>query len=852
MSSRIALDGIWTLTLDPQGRGEREGWYERSSGFGRPAALPAAWSELGQDLAESHGAIWVHRPVELPSATGPAAFRLAGEGAWYELSAWLNGQALGTHRGSGPFAFDASAAALPGQTNHLVLRLADPADASELPLLAAAPRRSGLWLPMAIEQRPLAHISGHALGVALDPDRVEARLHLSGPVEGKELRVVVKGADGKELGRAQAQAKPGAQHLSVRLEGAKRWHPEDPHLLTVRMELGAEGEEGDHLEALVGLRSVAFAEGKLRLNGQVYPLRAMRMPGVWPGGGRPTVEEAARAIRLAKECGTTALVMQGPPGDPRFMDAADRLGMLLWVELPGTRVATPRARTRLREECRQRIARDGHRPSIVGWAVGPDPSVPDAAEPSFWTTLAQELAELDVTRPIGVVSSASEALRACWASPWPEAAELAPEAKPEANRLVALGGTWGLPDPPLAWDEEAARRFERLKLAVVFDDAANLARLTQKRQVRSLKGQIEAYRAGGGEGYVAGSLVDMHGAHEGALDASLRPKAGFEEWSAFHGPIAAFALPEVRNAWCGEPFVARLVVANQAKHPIEGVLRWGIDGADADAEVEVHVPAGETRVVGRIAIEAPPFPRPTATRLMLKLEAGGWEVARNACELTFTPVSASRVDRRSLIDAGLPTDLARRLQDRGFSLHPLEEAPKGSIALATAWGRELDAALDAGHDAVLLAEEGPGPGGGELSFRRLPRLAEERVGGPVQVLQWDRFPQIPLGLMPGWELAGLFPRWAIPLGNYPTAGGEARSNQAHVDPADVLAATFEGRLERFAATMLRMNARRGRLIATTLRLAEGYGRHPIGTLLLNRLLTDAALFEPTLAYELES
>ncbi|MEB3330493.1 MAG: hypothetical protein VKQ33_14805, partial [Candidatus Sericytochromatia bacterium] len=116
----------------------------------------------------------------------------------------------------------------------------------------------------------------------------------------------------------------------------------------------------------------------------------------------------------------------------------------------------------------------------------------------------------------------------------------------------------------------------------------------------------------------------------------------------------------------------------------------------------------------------------------------------------------------------------------------------------------------------------------------------------------DLFPQLPLNTIMGWEMEDLYPHHVTPMGSYQVGARRLTSNQVTTDPANILAGYFEGWLGAFSATMLLQPQRQGHLLTTTLRLASQYGRHPIATLLLNRLLTEVHLFEPRTVYQLET
>ena len=74
--------------------------------------------------------------------------------------------------------------------------------------------------------------------------------------------------------------------------------------------------------------------GEILLNGEPFYMRGALDQAFWPDTlyTAPTDAEIEREILLAKEMGLNLLRKHIEPGDPRYLDAADRLGTLIWAE----------------------------------------------------------------------------------------------------------------------------------------------------------------------------------------------------------------------------------------------------------------------------------------------------------------------------------------------------------------------------------------------------------------------------------------------------------------------------------------------------------------------------------------
>lgn len=892
--TRLSLDGAWSFTTDPHDRGECEAWYDRTSGFGRQVDVPSAWQLYGRDLLDYTGAAWYYRDFELPAGWLEDArrVRLTIGAADYLTRAWLNGQYVGQHEGGyTPFAFDLTDHVNPTGENHLVVRVYDPRDFSEIPhglQGSAFSRVSGIWQSAALECRPARFIDHVTPRPRLSPDRLDLMVDLSGA--GQEAVLVARVLDhaGQEVATQSVASADAQAKLTVEIPSCRRWSPDDPYLYTLQVRLG-EGDDADVRELLVGVREIDAIDGRLFLNNQPLVLRGAVDHGYWPSTlyAAPSDEEITRELRLAKEAGINLLRKHGKMEDPRYLELCDRLGMLIWSEVPACGRWTPQARRRFRSDIHAMLRRDSHHPCIVAWTLyHASRGLEDAGDQlqPWLRSLHDEVAALDPSRPICTNAGGSsmrtdlidehhryvlpEDVRAWNASlhgdvPAAGAPRLVSEfsiwglpAGGEIDAAGAAGGWPGAAYPPQGdeskWPLTAERNFERYKLATVFEDLDNLAKLTQRRMTRGVKGLVEKLRARQAfGGYIGRAFTDTEWDASGWLTYDRLPKMGFDEWASFNGPITVIADVERHNVWCGEEIETTLYVSNHSRNPIKGIVQWGIDGADCDGEVEVDVPAFQNVAAGKLKWTVPNVARAQATKLYLRLVSGGWEVTTNHVEITISPSSAGRVDRRRIAALHVDPQLVERLTAQGFTVEA--SWSEGLPVLAGSLEDDVQAALTAGANVVFLAEQGAkSNNAGFLSFRELPQPPSWERTASVHYVQWDLFPQLPLNTIMGWEMQDIFPQHVIPMGSYGQGARRVTSNQSEEDPANILAGYFEGWLGQFSASMLLQSVGRGRLLTTTLRLGSTYGKHPIATQLLNRLLTEVHLFETRAAYQLET
>jgi beta-galactosidase/beta-glucuronidase len=84
-----------------------------------------------------------------------------------------------------------------------------------------------------------------------------------------------------------------------------------------------------------GFRTIEARDGKLYLNGKPFYLRAALDQDYYPETicSVPSVAFLEDQFRKAKELGLNALRCHLKVPDPRYYEAADRIGLLIWAEV---------------------------------------------------------------------------------------------------------------------------------------------------------------------------------------------------------------------------------------------------------------------------------------------------------------------------------------------------------------------------------------------------------------------------------------------------------------------------------------------------------------------------------------
>ena len=164
-------------------------------------------------------------------------------------------------------------------------------------------------------------------------------------------------------GRAEVRA-------TLFIEDPKLWSPDHPHLYLVRLTLLNDStDEPDEVLSYTGLREVSVVDGHLCLNGAPIYLRGVLDQGYFPEGWytAPSDDDFRRDVELTISMGFNCARKHQKAEDPRYLYWADRLGLMVWAEMPSGRVFSSELVESLTEEWINLIKRDRANPSIIAW-----------------------------------------------------------------------------------------------------------------------------------------------------------------------------------------------------------------------------------------------------------------------------------------------------------------------------------------------------------------------------------------------------------------------------------------------------------------------------------------------------
>ncbi len=715
----VSLDGTWEFR-------------HQSHATWQTARVPGHWQAQFPDLAVAFGRATYARDIAVPGDWSDRDVALCFGAVSDTAVVRLDGVEIGRHEG-GYLPFEL---ALPkGMTGTHRLEVEtflpdghhrDGSDFAEIPHGKQSwyGPQGGIWQSVRLEARNPTHIGALRLQPEWPSGRLHLELDLSQAFHGS-LRLEIAGPDCASVHAATLQVDGARLRHDLTLTDLQPWSPDSPALYTLRAILSLAGGDLDVWVETFGFRQIEARDGLLWLNGHPLYLRGALDQDYYPDGfgAPPTLELLEDQARKAKAMGLNCLRCHIKVPDPRYYEVADRLGLLIWAEIPNIETFTPASARRLRTTMEGILARDRNHPSIVIWTLINEDwgtRLREVADQRAW--LSDMVDWLRAEDPLRLVVDNS----ACFPN-WHVKTDIndyhyyrtATDRREEWDALneefaagadwtfgsgegitrtgkepliVSEFGVWGLPQPDLlrhdgtdpwwmqygaTWADGVAlpqgieARFRELGLSQVFGSFTAFIDQVQWHQWMNLKHEIEVMRRHPAiAGYVITEFTDVHWEGNGLLDMERNPRVFAPAMPKVNADIVISPGLARHAARVGEAVTFDLTVSTGGASLPEGtILDWSF-GKDAGTQ---SLPAtGAMEVVA-----APVTARSDLSAGSALVQASFTLTAPDGTVLSRNDETVSLYARREVAPIAVATDddaLAARLEALGHTVTGANEA----------------------------------------------------------------------------------------------------------------------------------------------------------------------------------
>ena len=336
------------------------------------------------------------KTVFFPENDGKRRF-LHFEGAAHIADVWFNGEQI-MHHACGYTAFEAEITKQIryGEENVITVHL-DSSENGSIPpfgFVIDYLTYGGIYRDVWIDERPAAMIKDVFVSV---PDLSSVKLEIRYETDQKNRSALIEILDDAGTVMASCESPLENRTVTLHVPDAQSWSPEHPAMYTARVSIME--ENGDVQEYPFGFRTVSITGNEFLLNGKPYFIRGLNRHQCWPYAGYAVPEGLQRedARILKEELKVNAVRTSHYPDAQSFIDACDRLGLLVFTEIPGWQHIGDRSwKMQAIENTKEMVLQYRNHPSIVIWGVRINESMDDD---DFYRATNEMARRLDPTRP---------------------------------------------------------------------------------------------------------------------------------------------------------------------------------------------------------------------------------------------------------------------------------------------------------------------------------------------------------------------------------------------------------------------------------------------------------------------
>ncbi|MVT11850.1 glycoside hydrolase family 2 TIM barrel-domain containing protein [Chitinophaga tropicalis] len=358
------------------------------------------------------GTGWYRKHFIIPAAQKGKRFIIRFDGIYMNAQLWLNGKKLGRHPyGYTSFWFDITDQLEYDKENILAVRVRNEGENSRWY------SGSGIYRHVWLQTLEPVHILPWGTFITTpQPDRVHVSTTLRNRTTSAVTATVitrVTDAGGKEVAQYKStqQILPGSDTIlqqDLNVNKPVLWSVETPVLYKALSAVYVNNMLSDSVTTPFGIRTISVdAEHGFRLNGKMVKLKGGCVHhDNGPLGAKAYDRAEERKVELLKASGYNAIRCSHNPPSPAFLDACDRLGMLVideafdtWKEKKNPEDYNLYFKEWWQQDVESMVQRDRNHPSVIMWSTGneiPHREKPEVAEVA--KMLRDYIRTMDTTR----------------------------------------------------------------------------------------------------------------------------------------------------------------------------------------------------------------------------------------------------------------------------------------------------------------------------------------------------------------------------------------------------------------------------------------------------------------------
>ena len=408
-SNWLSLDGLWQFQA-----GSSNDAVPINQTLSGQILVPFPMESAISGVKQYHDRAWYHRTFTVPASWSGQRILLHLDAVDWESEVFINGSSVGIHRGGyDPATYDITPYVGGVGAQELIVRIYDPTDAGGQPrgkqtLYSGGimyTSCSGIWQPVWLEPVPATSIASLRLVPDIDNQLLGITANLTGSTNGMTVYAVAR--IGTNIVGATA-GMPGSI-LSLPVPNPRLWTPTNPFLYDLDVTISNAASRVDSVTSYFGMRKISLGATngfvKMLLNNQFVFQFGPLDQGFWPDGiyTAPTDNALRSDIEKIKAVGYNMVRKHIKVERPRWYYWADKLGVLVWQDMPSVNSYTSNPQTiqtnQFETELLNMVQNRWNHPSIIMWVI-----FNEAQGQHDTAALVQEVKSLDPSRLVDQAS----------------------------------------------------------------------------------------------------------------------------------------------------------------------------------------------------------------------------------------------------------------------------------------------------------------------------------------------------------------------------------------------------------------------------------------------------------------
>ncbi len=379
----LNLNGEWQFDFDDMDMGEANDWY-RDKDFSQRITVPFCYQSEMSGIFDKgmHEIMWYKRAFSVPDDFNGKRILLNFGAVDYEAKVWINGEFIDSHKGGYvPFKMDVTRYLMSG-SNTIVVKVTDKYDCvqprgkqywKQKPDRCWYTETSGIWQTVWLETAGDLNIDKIRITPDIDAKNVILEIFINKSFQDAELDILVSFKN-KVKSQIKLKLYERISRITIDLkeedyiDELHYWTPDRPNLYDLKLTLSKDGKALDEVSSYFGMRKISIQGNNIFLNNKSYYLRMVLDQGYWAESllTPPSDEALKYDIEMTKKFGFNGARNQKIE-DPRYYYWADKLGLLVWGEMPSPYDFNSEQTENVMSDFIAFINRDYNHPCIMAW-----------------------------------------------------------------------------------------------------------------------------------------------------------------------------------------------------------------------------------------------------------------------------------------------------------------------------------------------------------------------------------------------------------------------------------------------------------------------------------------------------